>query len=110
MHLNFINFSQSNKTNGESELIYKRKLTPSEARRHFIYVDEEHRSMFPPPGKEFEIIVKNQKIKVKVDSQWRIWAALFWDYLPSFQVGDVIVISKTPNGVLKIAVEKYSDD
>ncbi|MEM2144251.1 MAG: hypothetical protein QW279_02740, partial [Candidatus Jordarchaeaceae archaeon] len=87
-------------------LIYKRKLTPSEVKRHFIYVEKEYRCMFPPPGKEFEIIIKKEKINVKTDSRWRIWAALFWDDLPSFHVGDVIVFSKNPNDVFKIEVEK----
>ncbi|MEM3827972.1 MAG: hypothetical protein QXP36_01975 [Conexivisphaerales archaeon] len=87
-------------------MIYRRKLTPSEVDRHFIYIDEEHRSMFPPPGKKFDLIVRHQRITVKIDSHWRIWAASFWDDLPKLEVGDVVIFSKNLNGSLKLEAEK----
>jgi len=89
-------------------LIYKRRLTPSEAKRHFVYIAKDHRNMFPPPGKEFKVDVDNQKIDVKIDSKWRIWAALFWEKLPSFQRGDVVVFSKLASDTFKVEVEKQS--
>jgi hypothetical protein len=87
-------------------LDYKRKLTSSEAERHFIYVDKSHRGMFPPPGKQFTLEVGKEKVKVKIDSKGRIWAALFWDCLPSFKKEDMIVISKISDRLFKIELEK----
>lgn len=85
---------------------YKRKLTPSEAERHFVYVDKSHKQMFPSSGKEFTLKVGKEKVKVKMDSKGRIWAALFWVHLPSFKREDIIVISKISDGLFKIEVEK----
>lgn len=79
---------------------YERKLTSSEAERHFIYVDKGYREMFPS-GKQFTLEVGKEKVKVKIDSKGRIWAALFWDCLPSFKKEDMVVISKTLMACLK---------
>lgn len=71
-----------------------------------MYVDKSHREMFPPPGTEFTLEVGKEKVKVKIDSKGRIWAALFWDYLPSFKRDDIIIISKISDVLFKIEVEK----
>lgn len=86
-------------------MVYERKLSRTEAKRHFIYVDEKHRDLFPPQRRKFNILVKNQKVEATIDSQWRIWAALFWDDLPSFEEGDTIVISKNRDGSFMVEVE-----
>lgn len=85
--------------------IYKRKLRYSEARRHYIRVDRRHMDMFPPVGETFTLVIDDQKFEVKIGSLNRIWAALFWDKLPHFREGDMIVFSKSPDGSFNVYME-----
>ena len=87
-------------------MTYRRKLYRTEAKRYFIYVDENHRDIFPLQRKKFSILVKNQKVEeAAIVFQWRIWDALFWDDPPSFEEGDTIVISKNSDGSFTVDVE-----
>lgn len=87
-------------------MVYKRELSPTEARRHFVYVDGKHREIFPHPGERFNVVVGSQKIEVAIDKQWRIWAAMFWDKLPHFEGGNVVVLSKQRNGSFTVSIEE----
>lgn len=89
-----------------TEISYRRKLRPTEAKRHYITISKEYRDVFPPSGEIFKIIVNNENIDVTIDKSNRIWAALFWDRLPHFEEGDTIVFSKNPDDSFNVSMEK----
>jgi len=88
------------------EKIYKRKLTYCEAKRHYVYIEKKKRDLFPSTDHDFDVVVNNMKLPVKVDKQNRIWAALFWDKLPHFRKGDTIIFSKNADGSFNVRIEK----
>lgn len=85
--------------------ICRQKLSPTEAKRHFIRVRKKYRDMFPPAGETFVVVIDNEKFEVTVGSLNRIWAAIFWDKLPHFREGDTIVFSKNPDGSFNVSIE-----
>ena len=87
-------------------MTYKKKLTPSERKWHFVYVDEKHRNMFSSHGSGFNLIVRSERVKATIDSEWRIWAALLWDRLPTLREGSIIIMSKNRDGGFTVEVEK----
>jgi hypothetical protein len=84
---------------------YRRKLSRTEANRHFVYI-ESHSDLFPPPEKIFKILVGKDKMEVKLDKRHRIWASIFWDCLPHFSEGDTIIFSKNNNRSFTVNVER----
>jgi len=86
--------------------IYRRKLRYSEAKRHYIRIEKKYRDMFPPAGETFIVVIDNQKFEVAVGSLNRIWAAIFWEKLPRFREGNMIVFSKNPDGSFNVTIEE----
>ena len=55
--------------------IYKRKLTPSEAKHHYVFIEKNIRGqLFPPRWKVFKIRIGEEKIEVTIDSNYRMRA------------------------------------
>jgi len=65
--------------------VYEKKLSATEAKRRFVYIDKAHRDLFPPSGVPFKIILGGEELEVTVDKTGRIWCATFWKDLPHFK-------------------------
>lgn len=89
--------------------VYRRRLRQSEAERYFIYIEKAVREMFPKPRNRFDVIVKGNPFDVEIDDNWRIWANYFWDILPSFKEGDIIIIEKNGDDSFTITIEPLSN-
>jgi hypothetical protein len=85
---------------------YKRTLSSTEALRHFIYIDRHARKMFPPPGKQFDVVVNKQVLKVSLDIHGRIFALTSLDTLPHLHEGDVIVLAWNNRFLYTLTVEE----
>lgn len=79
---------------------YLRKLTPTEVKRHYIYIAKDYRDMFPKIGKPFKVWVNGEKIEVKLDAGGRIWLGYkaFEDLKPS----DTVELTRNPDGTFSI--------
>lgn len=86
--------------------IYKRKLTSTEAKRHFIFIEKKYRDMFPQARETFEVVIDNEKFEAAVGSLNRIWAAIFWEKLPHFREGDAIAFLKNPDSSFNVSIEE----
>jgi hypothetical protein len=86
-------------------LTYKRNLSKTEAKRHFVYVDSENRDFFPNPCQNFIVKVSGDKREVSIDKKGRILASIFWELLPSFREGDLIIFSKESDRVFTVTME-----
>lgn len=53
---------------------YIRKITASEASRHYITINKRFRGIFPDPYTKFKLIADNEIFEVEIDSQGRIWS------------------------------------
>jgi hypothetical protein len=86
-------------------MVYQRKLSPTEAKRHFVYITFDGRGYFPPAGQEFKVVIGKHIVEVKVDSKSRVWGAMFWDRLPHWNRGDTITFTKNKDGSYTVMVE-----
>ena len=85
--------------------VYKRRLILTEVKRHYIFVDTEHREMFPSPEDSFKIIVDHDRVlEAKIDSEGRIYSRL-WKYI-TLEEGDTIVFARKRNGSFNVSVKK----
>ena len=86
--------------------IYRRKLTPSEAKHHYIFIEKNARGQFfPPRWKVFKIRIGEEEFEVTIDANYRIWGAVFRDYI-DFKEEYVFVFKKNQNGIINLSVEK----
>lgn len=81
---------------------YRRKLSVTEANRHYVYIEKQYRDIFPPFGETIRIIIDDYKVEAKIDRLNRIWASLFWDHL-DFEMGKTIVFTKNPDGSFNVS-------
>jgi len=85
---------------------YKRKLSRTEAKRHYVYIEKKFADLFPPSGEVFKILVGKERLEVLIDRQQRIWAAMFRDSLPHFNEGDTVIFSKKQDGSYAVSIER----
>ena len=52
---------------------YRKVLSPIESQRHFVYVTNQARDMFPAIGEIFVLSVGKNEVNAKLDKQGRIW-------------------------------------
>lgn len=90
-------------------LTYKRNLSKTEAKRHFVYVDSENRDFFPHPLQNFIVTIGGEKREVSIDKNGRILASIFWELLPSFHEGDLVIFLKKSCKVFTVTIEKGLD-
>lgn len=86
--------------------IYKRRLSPTEAKRHYVYIENDALWLFPFVGKPFKIRIGKKEFEVAIGSENRIWATLFWEKLPHFREGDTIFFLKKPDGSFYVGIEE----
>lgn len=86
--------------------VFRKKLAYSESSRHYIRILKDYRDRFPQPYEAFFVIINGQRFEVVLDSSYRVWASMFWDKLPQFRGGDMIVFSKNADGSYNVTVEK----
>ena len=88
------------------KFVYRKKLTPVEAERHYIYVDKGHRDIFPTPREEFKIVITHNRrvLKAKIDANGRIFSPLY-EYI-TFKEGDTIIFAKNPNGSFNVSIRE----
>lgn len=81
-------------------------MTPSEAKRHFVYIERENIcEFFPCPREPFKIRIGDKEFEVEIDNENRIWAALFRDYV-EFNEGNVFVFRKNRDDSFTLSLEK----
>jgi len=85
--------------------IYKRKLTPTEVKRHFIRVGKKYLDIFPSAGEAFKIVVEEEKLRVTMDKRGRIWASKRKG-LAKFSEGDTIIFSKKSDDTFNVSIER----
>ena len=86
--------------------IYKRKITPSEARYCYIFVEKDVRGrFFPPRWKVFRIRIDGEEFGVAIDSHYRIWAAVFKNKI-EFEEGNFFVFKKNSDGSFTLSLGK----
>lgn len=85
--------------------VYKRKLTLTEAKRHYIFVDKGHRDIFPSPKDNFKIIIDHDKLlDARIDAEGRIYSRLC-DYI-TLKEGNTIVFAKNYNGSFSVSIKE----
>jgi len=90
--------------------VFRKKLAYSESSRHYIRILKDYRDKFPLPHKPFFVVVNGPRFEVVLDSSYRVWAAMFWNKLPRFRGGDIIIFSKNEDGSYNVTVEKGKMD
>jgi len=85
--------------------VYERKLSYTEAKRHFIYVQSATWESFPPSGEPFTLRVGERKFEVKLDKLNRIWSADFRDYIDLTR-NNVVVFKKDKDGSFVLSLKK----
>ena len=86
--------------------IYRRKLTPSEAKHHYVFIEKNIRGqLFPPRWKVFKIRISEKEFDVTIDSHYRIWGGVLKDYI-NFREGNVFEFRKSPDDIINLSVEK----
>lgn len=89
--------------------IYKRRLIPTEARRHFIYIEADQICEFFPCRREpFKIRIGDREFDVEIDNENRIWAASFREYI-EFKEGNVLVLKKNRDGSFALSSERQKN-
>ncbi|RLI44809.1 hypothetical protein DRO69_06535 [Candidatus Bathyarchaeota archaeon] len=79
---------------------YLRKLTPTEVKRHYIYVTTDHRDILPKMGEPFKIWINEEKMEAKLDAQGRIW--LDWRAFEDLKSGDTVELIRNPDGTFSL--------
>jgi len=87
-------------------VVYKKKLTYIESKRHFIRIGKDHIDKFPIQNVSFYVVVNGKRFEVALGARHRILAAIFWEKLPSFKQGDTIIFSKNKDGFYTVSVEE----
>jgi hypothetical protein len=77
---------------------YRRKLTSTEAQRHFILINYKSSTMFPDCLTTFMLKVSDKEYPVKLDKHNRIWAGPFHHAIDMKQ-NAVIEITKNKDGL-----------
>ena len=81
---------------------YSKKLTRSEVERHFIYIIQKYRDLFPKTGELFKIRIKKLELQKTIDNKNRIW--LGEEAFRGLKVGDIVEITKNSDGSFTIEV------
>lgn len=88
------------------EKTYEKRLTATEAKRHYVYIESDAASkIFPPMGKPFKLRIGKEEFEVKMDDHFRILAAVFRDHI-DFTEGNVFVFKKASDGSFTLNVKK----
>lgn len=98
--------NESEKGDYKIKEIYKRRMTVSEATRHFIYIEAgEIWKFFPCRKERFKVRIGGRKFDVEIDDGNRMWAASFRDYI-EFKKGNVLVFKKNRDDSFTLSLEK----
>lgn len=88
------------------EKIYEKRLSPTEAKRHYVYIESDAASkIFPPMGKSFKLRIGKEEFEAKMDNHFRILAAVFKDHI-DFTEGNVFVFKRASDGSFTLDVKK----
>jgi hypothetical protein len=82
--------------------VYVRRLNPTEVDRHYIFIDVDHRKMFPPPGKRFKIRVNAHEIEAKVDKFYRVHISMKVKGTLNIKENNVVIFTKNPDGTYSL--------
>lgn len=86
------------------QVIYRRRLAPTEADRYFIYIERSYLDKFSVTQGTVRIRFDKQEFKAKVDKQGRLFLGKFRDYV-NLQQGCTVIFYKNPDGTFTLEVE-----
>lgn len=83
--------------------ILRKELGKGEVNWKGIVIPRDKKSLFPPPGTQFDLSDERTKYRAKIDNQCRIRLALWFRQHPTVKAGDEVVFSEE-NGVLRLTL------